>query len=118
MKGKKGDKGGTGPKSRGDAKGQKGGSQPTVEAPILTVQEFSKNQSLDSKISALDGTNLRHLRDGLGPCSPGIVGPGKRQRKSFWKAIRKLLLGVCDRNILTSGIIRSPGMLKALQGNF
>ena len=85
---KKGAKGGKCLKGRGDAKGQKGDSQPTSEAPHLTAQEFSKNKSSDSKICVLDGTNLRQLRDGLCLCSPGIVEPGTRQRKTFWKAIR------------------------------
>ena len=45
----KGAKGGKCPQGEGDAEGQKGDSQPTVEAPHLTVQEFSKKQSLDRK---------------------------------------------------------------------
>ena len=61
----------------GGAKGQKGGSHPTVEAPRQTVRGFPKNHSLDSKIRALDGENLRQLRGGLCLCSPGIAGPGE-----------------------------------------
>ena len=56
-------------------------SQPTVEAPHLTVQESPQTHSLDSKICALDGTNLTQLRDGLCLCSPGIVEPGKDNAK-------------------------------------
>ena len=74
--------------------------------------------SMDNKICVLDGTNLRQLRDGLSLCSPGIVEPGERLRKAFWKEIGKLLLAVCGRNSLTSEIIRSPNVLNALRENF
>ena len=42
---------------------------------------------------------------------------GKRQGKTFWKEIRKLLLEVCDRNILTSTITTSQNLLNASQEN-
>ena len=85
----KGDcEGGECPKGKGKGKGQKGGN---VEASINTVRETSLNQSLDSKICVLDGTNLRQLRDGLGLCSPVIIQPGERQCKKFWNEISKVL---------------------------
>ena len=83
-----------------------------------TVQEFASIHSLDSKICVLEGGNLRQLRDGLGLCSPAIIQPEQRQRKTFWKAISKVLLDVCDRNILTSEVTRSEKMMKALQEKF
>ena len=83
-----------------------------------TVRGTFYNPFLDSKICVLDGTNLRHLRGGLGICSPGIILPGKRQPKMPRKAIRKALLEVCNSDFLTSEQIGSAGMLKVLQGKF
>ena len=83
--------------------------------PPNAVREFYQNQSLDSKICVLDGTNLRHLREGLCLCSPAIIQLGKRQRKTFWKAISKVLLEVCSRNILTSEVIASTNLMQALR---
>ena len=113
-----GGKGGKGLKGKGkcDGKGLKGDSQKTAEAPPNTVQEFSTSQSLHSKICVLRGTDLRKLRDGLGLCSPGIIQPEERQRKAFWKEIRKVLSEVCGRNISTSELIRSTGLIKGLKG--
>ena len=65
-------------KGKGDGRSQKGGN---VEAPPNTVQEFPPNKSLDSKICALEGANLRQLRDGLGLCSAGIIQPGEDNAK-------------------------------------
>ena len=93
-----------------------GGSQETAASP--SVLDLSTIQTLDNIIFVLDGTNLRQLRDGLCLCAPGIVEPAKRQRKTFWEAITKLLLEVCDRNILTSEKIRSPHLLNLIRGNF
>ena len=83
-----------------------------------TLRETFYNPFLDSKICALDGTNLRQLRDGLGLCSPAIVLPEQRQPKTPREAIRKVLLEVSDRDILTSERSRSTDMLKALQEKF
>ena len=115
QKGKGEGKGGDCPKGNGKGNGQKGDNG---EAPPNTAQETSTNQSIVSKSCVLGGANLRQLRDGLGLCSPGIIQPGERQRKTFWKAIRKVLSEVCGRNILTSELIRSADLLKVLKENF
>ena len=113
-KGGKGQKG----KGKGDGTGLKGGNWENSEAPPNAVRGFSPKQSLDSKICGLEGTNLRQLRDGLGLCSPAIIQPGKRQRKTFWNAISKVLLEVCGRNILTSEVIRPPKPVEGVTRKF
>ena len=50
--------------------------------------------------------------------SPGVINPDERQTKIIWTEIRNVLLEVFARNILTSGIIRSADVLKALKGKF
>ena len=92
----------------GKCNGEKGGSRDTVEAPP-TVQEFSVTHSLDSEICALAGLCL---------CLPVIIEPAKRLRNPFWKVIRKPLLEIRDRNVLTSEVIMSKNLLSVLQGNF
>ena len=87
-----------------------------VDSP-QAVAEFTPTHSIDRKICALGGTNLRQLRDGLGLCPPGIIETAERLRKPFWKVISKLLLEVSDHNILTSEVLWSKDILIALQEN-
>ena len=92
--------------------GRKGGGNPP------SVGETSFPTFLDSKICAIDGTNLRQLRDGLGICSPGIIIPEEWQSETFWKAIGKSLLEIRNPDILTSEQIRSADLLKVLREKF
>ena len=101
---------GTGKGEDGDGLNGKGG-----DANTNSVRGTCDNPFLDSKICVLDGTNLRQLIDGLCLCPPGIILPGQRQSKMFWKAISKALLEVCNIDLLTSDKIRSAGMLEVLQ---
>ena len=48
--------------------------------PIRSTRNFIYT-FLESKICALDGTDLGHLRGGLGLCSSGIILPGKDNPK-------------------------------------
>ena len=88
-KGQKGDPGGRGEKCHGaDA--------------TPSVIDLASPQSLDRKICVLGGSNLRHVGDGLGLCSPGILGRAFGVRNSLWKSIRAALLSVCNTDILSS----------------
>ena len=93
----------------------KGGHE-TSEAPM--VPGFPSTHSLGREMCVLDGTNLRRLRDGLCRFSPGIILQAKRLRKHFWKIIRSSLLDICDRNILTSEVIRSNSAISVITENF
>ena len=55
----KGGKVDKGRKNKGDGKGPKADSQPFVESPQPTVQKFPPTHSIDNKICALYGTDLR-----------------------------------------------------------
>ena len=55
---------------------------------LSAVKETFYPSILENKICVLDGSNLRTLRDGLGLCSPGIITPGGRQSKPFWKVAK------------------------------
>ena len=97
----------------GNANGR--GSQETVEAP---VRECSSAQYLDNKIFVLDGTNSRKLRDGRGLCSPGIIVQDQRIRQPLRNAVRRSLLDICHRNILTSEVIMRNRLTSVLTEHF
>ena len=90
--------------------------QEDVETPL--VKEPPPTQSLDNEICVLDGTSIREMRDVLGLCTPGIIVPAKRLRKAFSEIIRKSILDICDRDVLTSEVTRSNNLLIVLAGNF
>ena len=91
------------------------------ERPANTDQsviDSSSSQSPDGDISVTDGTNLRHLRGGLGLCAPGIPSPAFRAPKPFRKAVRSTLLSVCNINLLTPEKIRPIDLLNVIKENF
>ena len=60
-------------------------------ASLSIVKETFAPPFQENKICALDEPNLKHLRDGLGLCSPCITIPGKRQSESFRTVVRNAL---------------------------
>ena len=110
----KGTGGQKGQKKKGNAKGD--GGRDTVASPSFL--DFSYMETMGNKICALDGTNLRRLRDWLFLRSPGIIEHVQRIRKHCWNVMSRSLLDICDRNILASDVIRPNNILSAPTENF
>ena len=105
----------------------KGGPAPTNlskgggkgEGSLTAVRETSFPTFLENKISALDGTNLRRLRDGMGlRPPPGIIIPGERNPGPVRIAIRNDLLEICNPDLLPPGQLRSTSLLGVLQEEY
>ena len=58
-----------------DPKSKGGGNKFPDTSATPSVIDFSTPISLVRKIYVLDRENLRHLRGGVGLCSPGIIEP-------------------------------------------
>ena len=58
------------------------------------------------------------LRNGLRLSPPGIIVPAHGIRQPFWEVVRRALLDICDRNILTSEVIGHNQLISVITENF